>query len=244
MSDAELPHDAELPEQPETDDEAAVEDGGLLIIPGGVDAEIPEADALDESAPEAEEADETAPDALADDEASATEQQPEEPDTQFTLDELVAEMAGVSAVGADSGADAEPVVAQRVDPLAAVMSEAFEEVPVENEMWTRLPFWILGAAWVSFAGVITYLLWSTAKAALTGTQLWGVLIFGGPALVAAGAVMGFVVWSRARVRCAMPDRGVVGRAILLRAVGWTATGVALWVVSMIVLSLHSLDVIP
>jgi len=248
MSDAELPNDAELPEQPATAEEPAGEGGDLLIIPGGVDADDPDG-ALDEPAPsepqpESESIDLGGPESLESDEAAAPEQAPVAAEAQFTLDELVAEMAGVSAATADPQANAEPVVAQRVDPLAVVMSEAFEEVPVESEMWTRLPFWLLGATWAVFTGVITYLLWPVAKAGLTGTTLYGVLVYGGVALVAVGAVMGAVVWSRARVRCALPDRGVVGRAILLRAVGWTATGVALWVVSMIVLSLHSLDVIP
>jgi len=245
MSDAELPHDAELPQQPEAADEAAGEDGGLLIIPGGAGADESES-ALDDPAslePESKPTDVAGTDPLEGDVPVAPEQAPPVAEAQFTLDELVAEMAGVSAATTDPQASAEPVVAQRVDPLAAVMSEAFEEVPVESEMWTRLPFWLLGATWVLFTGVITYLLWPTAKAGLTGSPLYGALVYGGAALVVVGAITGVIVWSRARARCALPDRGVVGRAILLRAVGWTATGVVLWVVTMIVLSLHSLDVI-
>lgn len=250
MSDAELPHDAELPQQSAAADEPAGEGGDLLIIPGGIDADEPEG-ALDDPAPlepepesEPESTDVAGMDPLEGEVPVAPEQAPPVAEAQFTLDELVAEMAGVSAATTDSQANAEPVVAQRVDPLVAVMSEAFEEVPVESEMWTRLPFWILGATWVLFTGAITYLLWPTAKAGLTGSPLYGVLVYGGVVLAVVGAITGAIVWSRARVRCASPDRGVVGRAILLRAAGWTATGVALWVVSMIVLSLHSLDVIP
>jgi uncharacterized membrane-anchored protein len=83
-----------------------------------------------------------------------------------------------------------------------------------------------------------------AKAGLADNQLYGILVFGGAALVAGGLVVGLVVWFRARSQADHSDRGIVGRAVLLRALGWTAMGVALWVVSMIVLSLHSLDVIP
>lgn len=263
MSDGELPHDAELPDELAGADEPVGGDDGLVITPGGPDAAeadedepsaVPEAvedsepsaesDLVEEAAPE-DEVPESEPEPEVEAaEAAAPEQAPATAETQFTLDELVAEMAGVSAVTSEAGTGAEPVVPQRVDPLTAAMSEAFEEVPVESELWTRLPFWILGAAWALFTGVITYLLWPVAKSGLTGTQLYGVLVYGGVALVVVGAVAGVVVWSRARTRCAMPDRGVVSRAILLRAVGWTATGVAVWVVSMIVLSLHSLDVIP
>jgi type IV secretory pathway TrbD component len=52
-----------------------------------------------------------------------------------------------------------------------------------------------------------------------------------------------VIRSRAQARGSVVDRGLVGRAILLRSLGWTAAGVALWVVAMIVVSFHAVGVI-
>jgi hypothetical protein len=237
MSDTDLPGDEGTPEPSRADEATDVRNAGLQIIPGGFE---PDESDTDGATPDQLGVLES--EAVSTPESVTAEQPPAAPETNFTLDELVAEMAGVSAA-VTTVAEEEPVPVQRVDPLAMAMQDAFEETPVESEMWTRMPFWTLGAVWVLFVGVITYLLWPAAKLDLTGTQLYGVLVYGGAALVALGAVTGLIVWSRARNRCALPDRGVVGRALLLRAVGWTATGVALWVVSMIVLSLHSLDVI-
>lgn len=269
MSDTEMLRDGEEPERPVAADEPVVDDEGpvilvgdsqeaddegLEIFPGASEAADDEGESLviipgsggadeDEEEPfQADDAEEwAAPEASG---SAAAEGDPAEP--HFTLDELVAEMADVSTVAADgSGPEAPaPAAAERIDLLETAMSDTFAEAPsVEAAMWTRLPFWILGGAWVLSVGVLTFLLWPTAKAGLTG-QLYDLLVFGGVGLVVASAVAGAVIWFRARAQAEMAERALVSRAVLLRALGWTAIGVALWVVSMVVLSLHSLDVIP
>jgi hypothetical protein len=255
MSDTEMPRDGEEPDRGVAADEPVAEEAGLpailsesesveqsdlVIIPGGGDAgEMGEDDSL-EAVPVPE------PEAV-----PVPEPEPAEEDApverKLTLDELVAEMAGGSAAVTDGSPPvaSAPVVAEGVDTLENTMPDTFADaVPVEAQLWKRLPFWVLGATWVVSVGVMTYLLWPMAKAGLAGNQLYGILVFGGAALVVGGLVVGLVVWFRARSQADHSDRGIVGRAVLLRALGWTAMGVALWVVSMIVLSLHSLDVIP
>jgi hypothetical protein len=246
MTDAEVPHDEEAPEQPAVVDEQTGDVGGLLIVPGGVEAEVTDEDGssagLDvlAGADSDQGADEQAGEAVVATPAAAPTAA-----VQFTLDELVAEMAGVSAVAGDASSGSEPPVVQRVDPLAVAMSEAFDEAPaVEAELWTRLPFWLGGAVWALFVGALTYLLWPRVAGDLQSDPLYGLFVYGGTGLVGLGLISGIVVWTRARTLCALPDRGVVGRAIVLRALGWIATGVAAWVIAMIVLSLHSLGVIP
>jgi hypothetical protein len=134
-------------------------------------------------------------------------------------------------------------VPDHVDPLAAAMSEAFAEaVPIEAELWTRVPFWTLGFVWAASVGVMTYLLWPKMSGGLQDAPLYGVLVFGGAGLVVVSLIAGLIVWSMARARAELTDRPIVSRAVLLRVLGWTAGGVALWVVSMIVLSLRHLDV--
>ena len=253
MSDTEMPRDGEEPDREVAADEPVAEEAGLpailsesesveqsdlVIIPGGGDAgEMDEDDSLEVvPVPEPEAAEEPEP---------AGEGAPVE--RKLTLDELVAEMAGGSAAvtGGSPPVASAPVMAERVDTLENAMPDTFADaLPVEAQLWKRLPFWVLGATWVVSVGVMTYLLWPMAKAGLADNQLYGILVFGGAALVAGGLVVGLVVWFRARSQADQSDRGIVGRAVLLRALGWTAMGVALWVVSMIVLSLHSLDVIP
>jgi hypothetical protein len=247
MSDTEMPRDGEEPDRGVAADEPVAEEAGLpailsesesveqsdlVIIPGGGDAgEMGEDDSLEAvPVPGPEPAEEDAP-----------------VERKLTLDELVAEMAGGSAAVTDGSPPvaSAPVMAERVDTLENAMPDTFADaLPVEAQLWKRLPFWVLGATWVVSVGVMTYLLWPMAKAGLADNQLYGILVFGGAALVAGGLVVGLVVWFRARSQADHSDRGIVGRAVLLRALGWTAVGVALWVVSMIVLSLHSLDVIP
>lgn len=261
MSDEEMPRDEEAPEQRAAAEEPTGEDMGLLIIPGGVDPEDaddgiasggPDASASDET-PEIVEPDLDVP--AAGEPIDDVELRVAEPDAapadrpQFTLDELVAEMAGVSAASAVAPAPGEsaPVVPERVDVLTAAMSDTFAEAPaVEDEVWTRAPFWGIAAAWALFAGVLAYLLWPTATQgfdALMGSSLYSVLVWGGVALVVVGLVIGTGVRSRAQARGSVVDRGVVGRAILLRTLGWTAAGVAIWVVAMIVVSFHAVGVI-
>jgi hypothetical protein len=259
MSDTEMPRDGEESDRPVAADEAA-EDEGLVIIPGEPgesDGEglviIPGAGVPDES--DEEELLQPGDDEpVASDEPGAAEEPAADPgdeeapgEPHFTLDELVAEMADVSTVVTDGSTPepAAPEVPKRVDVLADAMSDTFAEAPpIEAALWTRIPFWVLGAVWALSVGVLTYLLWPGAKAGLAGTQLYNILVFGGAALVVAGAVVGAVIWSRARSQADMADRKIVSRTMLLRALVWAAMGVALWVVSMIVLSLHSLDVIP
>jgi hypothetical protein len=258
MSDKEMPRDEEAPEQPAAVVEPIGEDMGLLIVPGSVDpddaddgtsmsdlgpvvpSEVPDAD-LDEPASD---------ESTAEAEPAAVEPEAEAVDRpQFTLDELVAEMAGVSAVtaAAPASGEAASVAPERIDVLAAAMSDTFAEAPpVEDEMWTRAPFWAIAAAWVLFSGALAYLLWPTAAKgfeALMGASLYSVLVWGGVALVVIGLVIGAVIRSRAQARGSVVDRGLVGRAILLRALGWTAAGVAMWVVAMIVVSFHAVGVI-
>lgn len=230
MSDAGLPGDAVELETPETGDEPTGEAEGLLIVPGGISDD----DSNGEVASQGSDAFEAEPE-------SETDQRAE-----FTLDELVAEMAGVSAVvDVPAGEPAPEPAPEHVDPLAAAMSEAFAgATPVEDQMWTRAPFWATGAIWASFVGVLTYLLWPRTVGGLQDAPLYGVLVFGGATLVVAGLVAGLLIWSRARAQAEYADRAIVSRAVLLRVLGWTAGGVALWVIAMVVLSLHYLDVIP
>lgn len=248
MSDADDLQVDETPEQPAGADGAIGGDSGLLIVPGGIGPDLDDEDLLAQVEAGSGQDAGFAAEADADVEPTPSpEAQAGRQDSQFTLDELVAELAGVSSVDTAAPAAAAAVSAapERIDPLAAAMSDAFAGSPtVEAEMWTRVPFWLLGVAWIAFVGLLTYLQWPTASEDLQGTSLYQLMVYGGVALVVMGGVIGAVIWSRARSHADPVDRAVVSRSILLRAVGWTASGVAVWVIAMIALSLHSLDVIP
>lgn len=233
MSDAGLPRDVEEPETPEFGDDSEAPSEEIMIIPGGfADGESGEDDGT---------ALEGGDQPAGEDEPSSDEDTA--PASEFTLDELVAEMAGVSATTPSAPVEETAPVQDHIDPLTTAMSVTYAEtLPVEAELWTRLPFWILGAVWALFAGVLTYLLWPRSAGGLQDAQLYGVLVFGGAALVVIGLLVGLFIWSRARSHAELPDRPIVSRVVLLRVLGWTAGGVALWAIAMVVLSLHHLDV--
>ncbi len=232
MSDTEETRDEEMLE-PEP--ESAEND--LVIVPGASEGDADDAALLVPAGPEDDE--EPTPDAAAAPEAAAS--------PQFKLDALVAEMADVPAVTAEAPAAtaAVDVAAPRVDALAAFEIQAPDEAnPLEAALWTRVPFWVLTAVWLAGAGALTYLLWPLAKPGLEASPLYSLLVYGGAGMVFISAVAGLVVWSRARSVAGITERGVVGRAVMVRALAWTAAGVALWVIAMIVLSFHSLKIIP
>lgn len=226
MSDTGLPRGGDEPETHETNDESTSEAGELQILAEGI-ADPESGDDLSATAP----ADEHAMEEPA---GSASE---------FTLDELVAEMAGVSSVTAQAPAVESAPAPEHVDPLTAAMSDTFAEAaPTEAALWTRVPFWVIGLSWMSFVGVMTFLLWPKSSGGLQDAPLYGALVFGGAGLVVLSLFIGLIVWARARSHAEAGDRGIVSRAVLLRVLGWTAGGVALWVVALIVLSLRHLDV--
>lgn len=207
-------------------------DDGLLIVPGDPEEDLvivaADSEPASESTPEIEEDEEPGP-------------------VNFTLDELVAEMADVSTVVTEGPAAgvAAPAAVERIAAIDAVMNDTVGDgVPLEGEMWTRLPFWILGGVWALAVLVLTYLLWPTAKVGLGGAPLYGALVYGGAALAVLSLAVGATIWSRARSLSTTGERPIVSRIIMMRALTWTASGVGLWVVSMIVLSFHSLAIIP
>lgn len=223
MSDAGLPRGGDEPETHETNDESTSEAGELQIITGDPepDGDVSAGAPIDEPAPE----------------------EPSGSASEFTLDELVAEMAGVSSVAAQPPVVESAPAPEHVDPLTAAMSDTFAEAaPTETELWTRVPFWVIGLSWAAFVGVMTFLLWAKSSGGLEDAPLYGALVFGGAGMVALSLFIGLIVWARARSHAEAGDRGIVSRAVLLRVLGWTAGGVVLWVGAMVVLSLRHLDV--
>jgi hypothetical protein len=68
-------------------------------------------------------------------------------------------------------------------------------------------------------------------------------VLGGAALAFIGLVTGLVVWLMARSRAGEDERGGLGLKIWTRALAWTAGGVALWWIGLLLLDLHHAGVI-
>lgn len=176
---------------------------------------------------------------------------PEEADAGEDADAAsVATVPDAAEVGADSAPadESEPATGSAPEPAAAVPAVGAVAVepataPVERRAWTRAPFFVLGAAWLGAVGAIVALMWDGVSSSVAASPLYPFLVFGGAALVLLGFVTGLVVWLLARGRVREDERAGVARAIWLRAVAWTAGGVAIWWVGLIALDLHRAGVI-
>ena len=179
----------------------------------------------------------------------STPELPADEPAQLSLDEMVGGLKEVDTeaeiVEAEAPADSEAVVEAAVEeavPLPVVTDAPEGAVLARARLAARLPFWILAAVWVVFAGVMTYLLWVDATKPFTGLPLYAGLTLGGVGLTVAGPLLGLVVWLM--LRRGEPElRGGLVRAVLLRAAVATLAGNLMWWVGLIVLDLHRTGVL-
>jgi hypothetical protein len=221
----------------DTASEPEIEAAEGVEIPDTAVASEPEAESAAEAEPETEPVAGAAP-----------EPQPELP---FTLDELVADLAS-SGPGDEANADAARA-AEDESPSMTAAEEAVETAeqevepaapkPLLRRVWTRAPFWAVDAAWAILTLAAVIALWRAPAATFADGIAYGVLVLGGAALAFIGLMTGLIVWLIARSRAGQDERVGLGLAIWTRALIWTAGGVALWWVGLLVLDLHHSGVI-
>jgi hypothetical protein len=185
-----------------------------------------------------------------------TEPAPESPaaagETPLTLDELVADLAESEA---GEGAPSQAVMVEE-PPATDVeeVEEAAEEAvegdaepalprPLVRQFWTRAPFWAVDSAWAILTLAATIALWRAPAATFADGIAYAILVLGGAALAFVGLVTGLVIWLVARSRAEEDERVGLGLAIWTRALSWTAAGVALWWIGLLLLDLHHAGVI-
>ena len=221
----------------DTASEPEIEAAEGVEIPDTAVASEPEAESAAEAEPETEPVAGAAP-----------EPQPELP---FTLDELVADLAS-SGPGDEANADAARAAEDESPSMTAAeesVEAAEQEVepaapkPLLRRVWTRAPFWAVDAAWAILTLAAVIALWRAPAATFADGIAYGVLVLGGAALAFIGLMTGLIVWLVARSRAAQDERVGLGLAIWTRALIWTAGGVALWWVGLLVLDLHHSGVI-
>lgn len=159
----------------------------------------------------------------------------------------------IAEASTESVAEAEPepgsdAPEEAASELAAVAEaepepEPAEPKPLPYQLWTRLPLWLEFGAFVVFAGMIAYLLWSVPREALTTLPLYAALVFGGVVFVLIDLVTGLAIWLSARGRATDDEKAGLGRIIWTRALVWTAASVAVWWVAFLALDLHRIGVI-
>ncbi|MDO8963563.1 MAG: hypothetical protein Q7W30_03625 [Coriobacteriia bacterium] len=167
------------------------------------------------------------------------------PAEDLSLDDMVSELSDDEPVVAGSDSEPEPVDESGAPDDVSVaggswrdqLDDARVEAPAlaRHRLSSRLPFWIYGAAWALFLGVMTYLLWPAFS---VDAPLYPVLVFGGAAMSAVGVILGIVVLVASRAGSTDDERAGLTRAVALRTAGWMAVGVVLWWVAMFVLDLH------
>ena len=223
----------------DTASEPEIEAAEGVEIPDTAVASEPEAESAAEAEPETEPVADAAPE---------PEPQPELP---FTLDELVADLAS-SGPGDEANADAARA-AEDESPSMTAAEEAVETAeqevepaapkPLLRRVWTRAPFWAVDAAWAILTLAAVIALWRAPAATFADGIAYGVLVLGGAALAFIGLMTSLIVWLVARSRAGQDERVGLGLAIWTRALIWTAGGVALWWVGLLVLDLHHSGVI-
>jgi hypothetical protein len=185
--------------------------------------------------------------------------------TQPTLDDLIADLAvegapadveqdaeraegDASATPAASETDAAPEIEagaapEPVAPMAQVAVPKATEAPVEagpmlERLWTHVPFWVIGGAWLVLTASMTALLWNATPGGVTGGIPYAALVFGGGVFVLIDLVAGLVISQMVRSRTAPGERSGLALAIWNRALLWTAGGVLLWWIGLLLLDLH------
>ena len=234
--ESDLAGSADLPEEAVMADEDA--------------APVPQTEPEPETEAEPEEEPEEEPELEAEPEPEpAAEPDPDPKPVPLTLDELVADLAESEAV--EEPAALAPTADETALEEPEQETPAAEE-PVENTVgprpllrrwWTRVPFWVVDAVWVVLTVGAVVSLWRAPAATLTDGIAYTVLVLGGAALAFIGLVTGLVVWLVARSRAGEDERGGLGLTIWTRALAWTAGGVALWWIGLLVLDLHHAGVI-
>lgn len=128
---------------------------------------------------------------------------------------------------------------------AAAAEAAGTEGPLmaRSRLSTRLPFWLYGAAWAVFSGVMTYLLWPVSTEPFVSSIMYAYFIYGGAGMIAIGMVVALTVWLAARAGSSRSERAGLGQAISMRAFGWMAIGVVLWWACLYALDLHRVGVL-
>ena len=136
-------------------------------------------------------------------------------------------------VAAAESAEVAPVLEE--DAVEAVPAEA---VPYAFQLRLRVPFWIEFAIFATFVAAMVYLLWPASTGQFVTLPLYAAFVFGGAALVAIDLVTGLAVWLSARSGATDDEKVGLGRTLWMRALAWTAGGVALWWIGIALLELH------
>lgn len=233
----------------DTASEPEIEAAEGVEIPDTAVASEPAAVAVPEPGPEREP--EPEPEPRPEAEPRPQSEAEAEPEPPLTLDELVAELAGsetaeeADAEAAQAAEGEEPSMTAAEEPVETVEEEVEPAAPkpLLRRVWTKAPFWAVDAAWAILTLAAVIALWRAPAATFADGIAYGVLVLGGAALAFIGLVTGLVVWLVARSRAGQDERVGLGLAIWTRALIWTAGGVALWWVGLLVLDLHHAGVI-
>jgi hypothetical protein len=169
--------------------------------------------------------------------AEATEEAAAETASEGTEEEAIEEVPAEEGASVEPGEVAEEATEPEAEPVPA------EPKPITRRLWTRVPLWLLFVAFVVVVGTVTYLLWPLATGQFTTSDLYPLLVFGGAGLVLIDLVTGLAIWLTARSRARDDEKAGLGRTLWMRALAWTAGGVVVWWIGLILLDLRHIGLL-
>jgi hypothetical protein len=161
----------------------------------------------------------------------------EVPTGETEAGETAEEVPAEETEGAETAEENEP---SETEPP---VSEPKEPKPITLRWWTRVPLWVLFGAFLVVVGTVSYLLWPLAAGQFTTSDLYPLLVFGGAGLVLIDLVTGLVIWLLARSRANDDEKAGLGRTLWMRCLAWTAGGVAIWWIGLILLDLRHIGLV-
>jgi hypothetical protein len=105
-----------------------------------------------------------------------------------------------------------------------------------------VPLWIVTGMFAAFVGALVYLMWPSATGSVVTTGLYRLLVLGGAGMVIIELLTGITVWLVARAHADRDEKRGLALTLWTRALAWTAGGVVLWWIGLLVLDLRHVGI--
>jgi hypothetical protein len=110
-------------------------------------------------------------------------------------------------------------------------------------MWTRAPAWCVAVLFAAFVVAAVAYLWPVASGDFKASAYYPLFILGSAGFVVVHLVTGLTVWLSARAQAGKGARTGISATVWIRTLAWTAGGIVLWWVGLLLLDLRHAGII-